>query len=127
MTDPIEPRLARLAEPAAPYSLVPGVMARIARLTVHDPVTARRPVRTPVGAPREEWVGGLWAFIGVMLAVGAIIPGWITTGSAPNLISSRIGNAGLVLIPTDGFRSLLLWVGLLLYLRGLFAPLRRRT
>jgi hypothetical protein len=126
MIEPIEARLARLAEPASPPALAATVMARIARASAPGPATAGQAVRPPATV-RGGSLGGLWAFIGTVLVIGVVVHGWIATGSAPDLLSSRIGNGGLVLMPVQGWTSLLLCAGLVLYLRGLFAPLRRRV
>lgn len=124
MTEPVEARLARLAEPRAPSALAPNVMARIARLPVTDPVTAGQPGRKP--ARRSEWrLGAAWASIGILLVIGVVVQRWIATGSIFDLISPRIVAGGLGLMPVEGWTSLVLCAGLVLYLRGLFAPLRR--
>jgi hypothetical protein len=51
---------------------------------------------------------------------------WLVTGALPDLTSPRIGRDSLALAPIDGPAVLVLGLGLLLYLGGLFAPLRSR-
>jgi hypothetical protein len=50
----------------------------------------------------------------------------MAAGTLPDLTSSRIGHVPLVTIPVEP-AMLVLGLGLLLYLRGLFSPLRRAT
>ena len=125
MKDAIEPLLAHLPEPSPPPAFTATVMARIARESAATPVAADRTVRAPAASSGERF-GAVWALVGVMLVVWVTVNGWIGIGSPPDLTSSRIGNGRLVLMPVGGWASLLLCVGLVLYLLGLFAPLRQR-
>ena len=122
MTESMESKLARLPEPAPPAALAATVMARIARAPTHDSATADRRARRP---ETESILGGLWAFIGAVLVGVVVVQRWLAAGFASELVSSRIGDGGLVLVPLDGWTSLVLCAGLVLYLLGLFAPLRR--
>jgi hypothetical protein len=124
MKDPIEPLLARLPEPSPPPALTATVMARIARESA-PARSADRAVRTPAASLGER-LGAVWALAGVIFVVWVTVNGWIGVGPARAVTSFRIGSGRLVLMPVEGWASLFLCVGLVLYLVGLFAPLRRR-
>jgi hypothetical protein len=51
--------------------------------------------------------------------------GWRGAVSQPVLVSWPMGINGLGLVPAEGLTAVVLAIGLLLYLAGLFAPLRR--
>jgi hypothetical protein len=116
MNEDLATRLSRLAEPEPPSSLSAAVMARIAR----EAGATARPVH-----PRERpsWI---WALPGLALVAGACLYGWITTGSMPN-VPLRVGPDVSTLVPRDGLPLLMLALGLVACLAGLFAPLRTRS
>lgn len=120
MIDDLKPLLQDLPDPAPPSSITATVMARIAREAdrrMEDQVTA--PVR------RASEVGAwLYACTGVALVLLACAYGWFSTESIPDLTSARIGVGRPPLMPSLGPFSALLGFGLLVYLAGLFAPLR---
>jgi uncharacterized membrane protein YtjA (UPF0391 family) len=124
MIDPIEPLLTRLPEPAPPPALAATVMARIARESESGRTAVNRPVRSPA-VQRGDGLGWLWVVSGLIVVVGLTLHEWVIIGSPPDVTSSRIGFGGLVLMPAGGPASLLLGVGLVLFLLGLFAPLRQ--
>lgn len=115
MSDEIRVRMERLPEPVAPAGFEARVMARIAReagaVTVAPPGER---LETPTG-----WAGTI---VGTALAFAAIFWGWFEPGIT-SLISpeGRINTPGT---PSHVPALLLLSLGLLCYLAGLFAPLR---
>jgi hypothetical protein len=119
MSDDIRPLLARLPEPAPPATLAATVMARIEQ----EAGRGRRPLEVAAGTrARFFW---LYVLAGAVVVIGTIASGWASAGSVPDVLSSRIGNRSLVLLPIDGLALIPFAAGLLLYLAGLFAPLRR--
>ena len=119
MSDDLATRLSRLAEPEPPSSLSATVMARIAR----EAGATARPVRS---RERASWV---WALPGLALVASGCLYGWITGGSVPD-VPLRVGPNMSTLVPTAGLPLLMLALGVVASLAGLFAPLRhsgRRT
>jgi hypothetical protein len=123
----LKERLADLPEPTMPEGLAARTMARIARLE-DEPATPAS--RSPeggvlgVGGTGRAWA---LALAGHAVGFGALVFVLLTGGSsASDLTSSRIGGLGsLAGIPETAPVTLALATGLLLYLAGLFAPLRR--
>lgn len=117
MSDEIRMRMQRLPEPAPPAGFEATIMARIAREA--DAVTAAQPAGRH--ATSAGWVGTI---VGSVLAFGAIFWGWFEAGvSLPSLISPT-GRISTPALPPHLPAMLLLALGLLCYLAGLFAPLR---
>jgi hypothetical protein len=56
--------------------------------------------------------------------MAVFVKGWLSSGSLPNLIAARIGFTHAPLLPSGPDVSLLLALGLMAYVAGLFAPLR---
>ena len=116
-SDAMGARLKTLARPTAPPDLSRAVMARIAR--VDDAQPAPEPRRAAAHWPAFGTVAGATL---VMIAIVEVISQTAVTGA----ISPRtLGRGGLEL--TTGEWPLTLVAGLLLYLMGLFAPVRRGT
>jgi predicted phage tail protein len=123
MNDELAPLLKALPEPAPPLTMTATVMARIAREAdrrVEDQVTV--PVRR--GADVAAW---LYSVTGAALVVVVFAYGWVTSGAMPDLTSARIGLGRPSMMPALGPFSALLGLGLLIYLAGLFSPLRSRA
>jgi len=118
MTDDLSPVLHRLPEPAPPSTITATVMARIAREEERHSATV--PV---LRRDRPAWV---WALIGAGVVIGLRLYPWITSGIAPDTTTSRIGLGHLPAMPSVGPATAVMVVALLVYLSGLFAPLRRR-
>ena len=117
--DDLTPVLARLPEPMPPSTLTATVMARIEQEAEQKAAAAGTvPVR------RLEMRAWLWTFVGVALVVGVLISAALDARAMPDFTSSRIGLGRAPLMPIEGPALLLLGVGLLVYLSGLFAPLR---
>jgi hypothetical protein len=116
MNDDLAPILSTLPEPVAPSSMTASVMARIAREA--DAAVA-------VEHPRERptWV---WSVVGLTVVVAAAIYGWINGIGLPDLLGSKVGGRP-ALLPMGGPLTAVMTVGLLIYLAGLFAPLRSRS
>lgn len=120
--DDLTPVLSRLPEPMPPSTLTATVMARIER---EAELHAETNVAVPVSRARElrTW---LLTFVGVALALTAFVNGWLSSGTLPNLTAARIGLNHAPLMPIGTSVSVLLALGLMAYLAGLFAPLRSR-
>jgi hypothetical protein len=122
MMDDLTPVLSRLPEPMPPSTLTATVMARIEREAERK---ADAKVTVPVTRARDlqPW---LWTFAGVALVLMVFINGWLSSPTPPDFTSARIGPGHAVLMPVETSVSLLLALGLIAYLAGLFAPLRSR-
>ena len=120
MNDDLTPLLRDLPEPAPPATLTATVMARIER-EAEQRAEARSV--TPVKAARglSTW---LWTFTGIALIVGLFANGWLSLNTPPDFTTSRIGFGRAMLVPLQGPTLWLAGLGLLVYLAGLFAPLR---
>lgn len=120
MNDDLAPLLKDLHEPTPPPTITATVMARIAREAGHrveEQVTA--PVRRI--ADVAAWV---YTFAGAALVLLVFGYGWLSSGAMPDLTSARIGLGRPSLMPSLGPLSTWLGLGLLVYLAGLFSPLR---
>jgi hypothetical protein len=127
MIDDMASTMTRLPDPAPPASLAATVMARIARLP--DERSALPPAETfavKTTSGRGERLAWGWGLGGLVIAFGMYVRSEMAAGTLPDLISSRIGHVPLVTIPVEP-AMLVLGLGLVLYLRGLFSPLRRAT
>ena len=120
MIDDLAPLLRDLPEPAPPSSMTATVMARIEREAEQK---AHVKVGVPVSPARElrTWS---WTVAGVALVLIAFVNGWLSSGSLPDFASARIGINHAPLMPVGTGVSMLLALGLIAYLAGLFAPLR---
>lgn len=132
MIDDNESDLARLPEPAPPAMLVRTVMARVSRLAdERPPATSGSPAA--IGRIREERVAS-WkdipAWVMALAGVAIVLVSWINgrfeAGWWRDFISSQIGTTDQMSTPLNGSAVLALGFGLLIYLAGLFAPLRSR-
>lgn len=119
--DDLTPVLARLPEPMPPSALTATVMARIEREAEQR---AEATIAAPVTRPREvqAW---LLTFVGLALVLIVFANGWRSGGFVPNFMAAKIGLGHAPLMPPEARVSLLLALGLVAYLAGLFAPLRR--
>jgi hypothetical protein len=127
-----ESELTRLPEPVAPASLVGAVMARVSRLD-EQRTPASVAFSISMGRSQKErirsWNGplaGVATFAGLAIVLVSWIDGRLDTGSWPSLISLHVGAPNGLRLPPDISAALGLALGLLLYLGGLFAPLRSR-
>ena len=126
-----ESELTRLPEPVVPSTLAGAVMARVSRLDEgHTPASLAFSVST--GRPQKQRIwswnslaAGVAAFAGLVIVLLSWIDGRLDTGSWPSLISLHVGAPNMVRLPPDLSAALGLALGLLLYLGGLFAPLRK--
>lgn len=116
--DDLAPVMSQLPDPDPPATLAATVMARIHREADEQ---AAFPA---VVVSRRDIASWWWTLAGVALVFGAAIYGWYATGATPDIVSSRIGPGRPALIPTAGPGGMVLALGLLCYLAGLFAPLR---
>jgi hypothetical protein len=127
MTERLTSEMGRLPELVHPTSMATNVMARIARLPdertriPHVPDTPRT-VTTPAQGERLAWT---WILAGVAIVFGTYIYGGVAAWAPPDLTSFRIGTVQLTTLPGKDPVVLCLAAGLLLYLAGLFSPLRR--
>ena len=122
MNDELAARLTRLPEPTPPASLPATVMARIAREADAGPaVRTAHSAATRGVRDRLVWVSVL-AGLAVVLCGSAY--GWLVDGTVLDLTSPRIGQGGPSLTTLTGPAGLLLGLGLLAFVFGLFAPLR---
>lgn len=120
MIDDLKPLLQQLPEPEPPSSIAATVMSRIEREADRR---AEAHSVAPARAARElsTW---LWTFIGIALVVILFANGWLSLNTPPDLTSPRVGAGRALLIPIQGPAMGLVGVGLLIYLAGLFGPLR---
>lgn len=126
MIDEVESKMTRLPDLVPPASLAAHVMARVARLpdgrSLVLPATRTSRVGTESRTrERLAWVSGL---AGLVIALGACIHREVTTGTLPDLTSLHVGHVQLVTMPIEPV-MLVLALGLVLYLQGLFSPVRR--
>jgi hypothetical protein len=119
MNDDIGSMLKRLSDPAPPATLAASVMARVAR--------EREESRSKVGrvAARQDRRFWLWTPGGLIMTLVVIVPAWLGVVRSTAVTSWLPGIGTLGLVPATGPGVLLLALGLLIYLAGLFAPLRR--
>jgi hypothetical protein len=120
MIDDLTPLLRDLPEPAPHSSMTASVMARIER-EAERKAEARSATRVKAtGEVRVLFltVAGL-ALVGVLFAYG-----WLSLETPPDFTSPRIGFDRARLVPIQGPAMWLVGVGLVIYLAGLFAPLR---
>jgi hypothetical protein len=121
MIDELAGALTQLQEPVPPPTFKTTVMARIAREADRQPVDA--------AASARRWHEGpawLWTAAGLVIVLCASAYGWIEAGTLPDFTSPRTAG-GLSFIPMEGPSTLVVGAGLLLYMAGLVAPLRRTT
>jgi len=123
MNDDLAPLLKALHEPEAPPTMTATVMARIAREAGRR---SEEQVTVPVRR-RAEMAGWLYICAGAALVVLVFGFGWLSSGVMPNFMSARIGLGRTSLMPALGPWSAVLVIGLLVYLAGLFSPLRARA
>jgi hypothetical protein len=119
MPDVIEQLGTRIKEPAAPATLAPSVMARIAR---QSPADDRR-----VRAAAVQSGSGWWwacAAAGIVMFAALVLRQLLTFDAAPGAFSSRSGMGYVVWLPGAGPDALAVGLALCLLLVGLFAPLR---
>jgi hypothetical protein len=111
----LEQALGDLAEPNAPSTMTATVMARIARES-EAAVVAKVP-------RRRELPSWILTVVGLLAMIGAFGIGWASTG-APSPLTPKLG--GGLSLPFGGPALVVLAAGLMVYLAGLFAPLRAR-
>lgn len=124
MSAPLPSRLTtRLNEPVPPPTLKASVMARVAR----EAARAEAPTRAlaPVGwrAEAPAWLG---TTLGFTLVAGTAVFRWMSSGATPAPTVVPIAPSALGFIPPDTTGAVVLGLGLLAYLGGLFSPLRGR-
>lgn len=132
MIDHVESELRRLPEPVPPAALAGIVMARVWRLAEErTPASLASPAL--MGSSGEERVGKwhdvlVWAgaFAGLVLVFVSWLHGRLEAGSSLDLVSWRIGAASVVRMPPNGPAVLGLALGLVIYVAGLFAPIRNK-
>ena len=124
----LESDLKQLPEPAVPEGLAAGVTARIARIDL-DPGEARTPragrAQMTAAEARRDRLAWAAALVGLAVSLGAqvyrVAVGEVTLGTSLQTIG---GIAGLVeMLPASPAVGVLA-IGLLMYLAGLFAPMR---
>jgi hypothetical protein len=132
VTDHDESGLTRLPEPVTPATLAATVMARVTRLDAARPpaplatplpAAASREVRASPWKDVPAWVAAL---AGVALVFVSWTAGRLEAASWIGLVSSQVVTPSPVRLPPNGPVTVGLAVGVLLYLAGLFAPLRGR-
>ena len=110
--------LARIPEPTPPPAFKATVMARIAR-EADQPLPDPAVVRTQRRRDRRAW---MLASTGLLLAAGALAYPYLAAQVIPDL-SARMSPISAGAGAASGSLGILVAVGLLLYLAGLFAPL----
>ena len=70
---------------------------------------------------------GQWVHYTLRPAViAAVAQGYLESGALPDLTSARIGLSRVTVMPMEGPAQLVVAIGALVYLVGMFAPLRSR-
>jgi hypothetical protein len=121
----LETGLAGLPEPAVPDGLTTAVMARIARVgDARERAVAEGAQRAETRSVRRA---GWWALAGQAAGLAALAFLAVRGGVPPDLTSPRIGldTSSVVPLPEGTLTWIVLATGFLLYIAGLFAPLRR--
>jgi len=123
MIDHVATLMARLPEPTPPASLKATVMARIAReAELQQDIAAEAANHARIPRERSVWI---WTLAGgLATVVGTTVYGWLAGGALPSFTAPLIGGGAPALIPMPGSAALIVALGLLIYLAGLFAPLR---
>jgi hypothetical protein len=126
MINEVASRVTRLPDLAPPASLSANVMARVARLSDERSVVRHAAGTSFIGTESSgrERLAWVWGLAGLVIALGTYVNREIAAGTLPDLTLSRIGHLQLVTMPIEP-AMLVLALGLLLYLKGLFSPLRR--
>jgi len=126
MIDHVTTVMARLPEPTPPASLKATVMARIAREAERQQdIAAETANPARIRRERPVWI---WTLAGGLATVaGTSVYGWLVRGALPSFTSPLIGGVAPTLIPIQGSAALVIGLGLLVYLAGLFAPLRQSS
>ena len=120
MTDELKPLLQQLSEPEPPASISATVMARIAREVERRAEAEAAPALRP--RERPTW---LFAVAAIAIVFLVVANGWLSSGLIPSLTSPRIGVDRPPLMPLLDVRlTALMALAFLIYLAGLFAPLR---
>jgi hypothetical protein len=132
VSDTVESDLTRLPEPKAPATLVATVMARVSRLDDARPAAifaAAPPKRRSPAARAGHWKD-VPAWVTALAGLAIVFVSWTAGRLEPSswlgFVPSQIGTLNPVRLPPGGPAALGLGVGMLLYLAGLFAPLRKR-
>ena len=121
MNDDLATVMTKLPEPPPPYSLKATVMARIAH---EADLQSQEAEATPSLSRPRDWFVSLPILAGLAVVVAAVTAPWISEGTLPDLTSPRLGAITVSLIPESQI-ALVIGIGLLVYIAGLFAPLRR--
>lgn len=122
----LESDLKRLPEPALPEGLTAGITARIAHLDEERAANASKPPRVAVAEASRDRLAWAVALVGMTVALGAQAYMLVVGEATLDLTSLRIssGMDGVVEMLPASSAVAVLAAGLLLYLAGLFAPLR---
>jgi hypothetical protein len=125
MIDEVASKVTRLPDLAPPASLSANVMARVARLSDERSVVRHAAGTSLIGteSSSRERLAWVWGLAGLVIALGTYVNREIAAGTLSDLTLSRIGRLQLVATPVEP-AMLVLALGLLLYLKGLFSPLR---
>jgi hypothetical protein len=120
--------LTELDSPAPPPHLAVNVMARIARIEAANPLPAAAAGSVAIVAPStRDWSAWATAFGGLAAGLAIVVSTQFGEASAhflwPRL---RWITTATVAMPASSTGALFLGIALLLYVGGLFAPLRDR-
>ena len=120
--------LRTLPDPDAPRDLASIVMARIAQLPESGSVAASLTARGAAGVRERDWTLSLIALGGVVAALAVILTMPSGAEVLAGFVTPRFSAAGpLATLPSSGPAALAIGLGLLLYVAGLFAPVRSRS
>lgn len=113
-----------LPDPGAPGDLASIVMARIAQLP--EPGSAAAAVKGDAAAVRRgDWAQSLTAIGGLVAGLALILTMPSGAEVLGDFVTPRFSAAGaLATVPSSGPAALAIGAGLLLYVVGLFAPVR---
>jgi hypothetical protein len=123
----LQAELATLPEPEAPADLANIVMARIAQLPESDAAaaTGKQPAASPVR--RRDWtpmvtaIGGLVAGLAMILTMPSGVEG------LGGFVTPRLSGGALATMPATVPAALTIGAGLVVYVVGLFAPVRVKS
>jgi hypothetical protein len=121
----ITAELGALRAPDAPGNLASIVMARIAQLPEPEPAAGAATQQTAMTIRQREWTQSLTALGGLVAGLALILTMPSGAEMLGGFMTPRFGAAeALATLPSSGPAAVAIGAGLLLYVTGLFGPLR---
>ncbi len=118
--------LRQLPEPTAPTTMAAAILTRTAQHTAQRTMAASAEARQTAAKPAKDRYAWAAHLVGILIVLGAQTYRWLIGESTLNLVSPllRNGLGGLIHTSQGSPAVLVLTVGLLLCITGLFALLR---